>query len=47
MLQEAEYYQSGFRTKDSTINQLLIIYDIIIKNLDLGKNIRFICCDIS
>ena len=40
-------HQSGFRTKDSTINQLLIIYNTIIKNLDLGKDVRFIFCDIS
>jgi hypothetical protein len=40
-------HQSGFRTKDSTINQLLIIYNTIIKNLDLGKYVRFIFCDIS
>ena len=39
-------HQSGFRTKDSTINQLLIIYNTIIKNLDLGKDVRFIFCDI-
>ena len=35
--------QSGFRTKDSTINQLLIIYNTIINNLD----VRLIFCDIS
>ena len=40
-------HQSGFRTKDFTINQLLIIYSIIIKNLDLGKDVRFIFRDIS
>jgi hypothetical protein len=34
--------QSGFRTKDSTINQLLI-YNTIMKNLD----VRLIFCDIS
>jgi hypothetical protein len=39
-------HQSGFRTKDSTINKLLIIYNTIIKNLDLGKDVRFIFCDI-
>lgn len=39
--------QSGFRTKDSTINQLLVIYNAIIKNLDIGKDVRFIFCDIS
>ena len=40
-------HQSRFRTKDNTINQLLIIYNTIIKNLDLGKDVRFIFCDIS
>ena len=39
--------QSGFRHKDSTVNQLLIIYDDIMKNLDIGKNVRFIFCDVS
>ena len=39
--------QSGFRHKDSTVNQLLIIYDVIMKNLDIGKDIRFIFCDVS
>jgi hypothetical protein len=40
-------HQSGFRTKYSTINQLLIIYNTIITNLDLGKDVRFIFCNIS
>ena len=39
--------QSGFRHKDSTVNQLLIIYDDIMKNLDIGKDVRFIFCDVS
>jgi hypothetical protein len=32
-----------------TCNQLLIIYNTctIIKNIDLGKDVRFIFCDIS
>jgi hypothetical protein len=34
--------QSGFRHRDSTINQLLVIYDVIMKNLDIGKDVRFI-----
>ena len=38
---------SGFRHRDSTINQLLVIYDVIMKNLDIGKDDRFIFCDIS
>ena len=40
-------HQSGFRPKDSTVNQLLEIYYVIIENLDKGKDIRFIFCDIS
>lgn len=40
-------HQSGFRNKDSTVNQLLIIYDTIVKNLDQGKDVRFIFCDVS
>lgn len=35
-------YQSGFRPWDSTVNQLLEIYNIIIENLDKGKDVRFI-----
>ena len=34
--------QSGFRHRDSTVNQLLVIYDVIMKNLDIGKDVRFI-----
>ena len=40
-------FQSGFRPKDSTVNQLLEIYHTIIENLDKGKEIKFIFCDIS
>ena len=39
--------QSGFQPSDSTINQLSEIYNIIISNLDKGKDIMFIFCDIS
>lgn len=39
--------QSGFQPSDSTINQLTEIYNIIISNLDKGKDIMFIFCDIS
>ena len=49
-LQEYEIltkYQSGFRPHDSTVNQLLEIYHIIIENLDKGKDIKFIFCDVS
>ena len=40
-------HQSGFRPKDSTVNQLLEIYHIIMENLDKGKDIKFVFCDIS
>ena len=40
-------FQSGFRSRDSTVNQLLEIYHQIIENLDKGKEIKFIFCDIS
>jgi hypothetical protein len=36
-------HQSGFQPKDSTVNQLVYIYITIISNLDIGKDIRFIC----
>ncbi|CAG2184457.1 unnamed protein product [Mytilus edulis] len=39
--------RSGLRIKDSTINQLLLLYDEIVKNLDKGKDVRFIFCDVS
>ena len=40
-------HQSGFRPKDSTVNQLLEIYHVIIENLDKSKDIKFVFCDIS
>lgn len=40
-------YQSGFQPNDSTVNQLVEIYNTIIYNLDKGKDVRFIFCDIS
>ena len=40
-------YQSGFRPKDSTVNQLLEIYHTIIETLDNQKDIKFIFCDVS
>ena len=40
-------HQSGFQPNDSTVNQLVYIYNTIISNLDIGKDIRFIFCDIS
>ena len=35
-------YKSGFKPNDSTVNQLLEIYNTIISNLDKGKDVRFI-----
>ena len=40
-------YQSGFQPCDSTTNQLVEIYNTVISNLDKGKDVRFIFCDIS
>ena len=40
-------HQSGFQPKDSTVYQLLDIYHTIISNLDIGKDVRFIFCDVS
>ena len=40
-------HQSGFQPNDSTVNQLLEIYDTVIKNLDKGNDVRFIFCDVS
>jgi hypothetical protein len=40
-------HQSGFQPKYSTVSQLVYIYNTIISNLDIGKDIRFILCDIS
>ena len=41
-LQILTKFQSGFRPKDSTVNQLLEIYHTIIENLDKGKEIKFV-----
>lgn len=40
-------HQSGFIPGDSTVNQLLFIYNEIVSNMDQGKELRFIFCDIS
>ena len=40
-------YQSEFQPGDSTVNQLVDIYNTIISSLDKGKDVRFIFCDIS
>ncbi|XP_053406441.1 uncharacterized protein LOC123527061 [Mercenaria mercenaria] len=40
-------YQSGFIRGDSTINQLVYIYNDICKAMDDGKEVRVVFCDIS
>ncbi len=40
-------HQSGFMPKDSTVYQLLNIYNTILSNLDEGRDVRFVFCDIS
>ena len=39
--------QSGFMKGDSTVNQLVFIYNDICKALDDGKEVRAVFCDIS
>ena len=40
-------FQSGFVQGDSTVNQLIDIYNTFCKALDEGKEVRAIFCDIS
>ena len=40
-------FQSGFVPGDSTVNQLIDIYNTFCKALDEGKEVRAIFCDIS
>ena len=40
-------FQSGFVPADSTVNQLIDIYNTFCKALDEGKEVRAIFCDIS
>ena len=40
-------FQSGFVLGDSTVNQLIDIYNTFCKALDEGKEVRVIFCDIS
>lgn len=40
-------YQSGFQPCDSTVNQLVEIYNTIVSSLHKGRDIRFIFCYIS
>ena len=39
--------RSGFVPGDSTVNQLIDIYNTFCKALDEGKEVRAIFCDIS
>ena len=39
--------QSGFQPNDSTVNQLIEIYHNIISNMDKGRDVRFVFCDVS
>ena len=39
--------QSGFQPNDSTVNQLIEIYHNIISNMDRGRDVRFVFCDVS
>ena len=41
------YHQSGFKPKDSTINQLAYLYHTFSKALDDKKDVRIIFCDVS
>ena len=50
LLNEILYkYQSGFKPNDSTVNKLFEIYNTctIILNMNKGKDIRSVFCDIS
>ena len=40
-------FQSGFSRGDSTVNQLVVIYNILCQALDEGKEVRAVFCDIS
>ncbi|MES9994356.1 MAG: reverse transcriptase family protein, partial [Candidatus Thiodiazotropha sp.] len=40
-------YQSGFQSGDSTINQLVYLYNKFLQALDEGKEIRVVFCDVS
>ena len=39
--------QSGFTPGDSTVNQLIDLYNTFCKSLDEGKEVRAVFCDIS
>ena len=39
--------QSGFIPGDSTVNQLIYLYNVLCQALDSGKGVRAVFCDIS
>ena len=39
--------QSGSQPNDSTVNQLIEIYHNIISNMERGRDVRFVFCDVS
>ena len=40
-------YQSGFTPGDSTVNQLIYLYNMFCAAVDDGKEVRVVFCDIS
>ena len=40
-------FQSGFTSGDSTVNQLVDMYNTFCQALDEGKEVRVVFCDIS
>ena len=40
-------FQSGFTLGDSTVNQLMYLYNIFCQALDFGKQVRVVFCDIK
>ena len=41
------YLQSGFIQGDSTVNQLIFLYNTFCQALDIGKEVRVVFCDIG
>ena len=39
--------QSGFMPRDSTVNQLVYLYNTVCQTLDAGKEVHVVFCDIS
>ena len=40
-------FQSGFTARDSSVNQLVELYNTFCQALDEGKEVRAVFCDIS